>query len=92
MLPDLDVYGVSQMTMEQLFVRLLYEDWDPDIHHIRHIGKNEEAVRIKGSYEWFHDLEYFCRDLERISIPEQEVILENGVRDHAEIHSPELSE
>ena len=28
-LPDLDVYGVSQMTMEQLFVRLLYEDWDP---------------------------------------------------------------
>ena len=79
-LPDLDVYGVSQMTMEQLFVRLLYEDWDPDIHHIRHIGKNEEAVRIKGSYEWFHDLEDFCRDLERISIPEQEVILENGVR------------
>ena len=27
-LPDLDVYGVRQMTMEQLFVRLLYEDWD----------------------------------------------------------------
>ena len=79
-LPDLDVYGVSQMTMEQLFVRLLYEDWDPDIHHIRHIGKNEEAVRVKGSYKWFHDLEDFCRDLERMSIPEQEVTLENGVR------------
>ena len=27
-LPELDVYGVSQMTMEQLFIRLLYEDWD----------------------------------------------------------------
>lgn len=27
-LPELNVYGVSQMTMEQLFVRLLYEDWD----------------------------------------------------------------
>ena len=27
-LPDLDVYGIRQMTMEQLFVRLLYEDWD----------------------------------------------------------------
>lgn len=79
-LPDLDVYGVSQMTMEQLFVRLLYEDWDPEIHHIRHIGKNEEAVRVKGSYEWFHDLEDFCLDLERMSIPEQEVTLENGVR------------
>ena len=79
-LPDLDVYGVSQMTMEQLFVRLLYEDWNPEIHHIRHIGKNEEAVRIKGSYKWFHDLEDFCRDLERRSIPEQEVTLDNGVR------------
>lgn len=79
-LPDLDVYGVSQMTMEQLFVRLLCEDWDPEIHHIRHIGKNEEAVRVKGSYEWFHDLEDFCLDLERMSIPEQEVTLENGVR------------
>ena len=66
--------------MEQLFVRLLYEDWNPEIHHIRHIGKNEEAVRIKGSYEWFHDLEDFCRDLERRSIPEQEVTLDNGVR------------
>ena len=27
-LPELNVYGVSQMTMEQLFIRLLYEDWD----------------------------------------------------------------
>ena len=26
-LPDLDVYGVRQMTMEELFTRLLYEDW-----------------------------------------------------------------
>ena len=27
-LPELDVYGIRQLTMEQLFVRLLYEDWD----------------------------------------------------------------
>ena len=27
-LPELDVYGIRQMTMEQLFIRLLYEDWD----------------------------------------------------------------
>ena len=27
-LPELDVYGIKQMTMEQLFTRLLYEDWD----------------------------------------------------------------
>lgn len=26
-LPDLDVHGIRQMTMEQLFIRLLYEDW-----------------------------------------------------------------
>lgn len=78
-LPDLDVYGISQMTMEQLFVRLLYEDWDPNLHSIRHIGKKEEAARVKGSYQWFHDLEQFCRDLERASISEREVVLENGV-------------
>lgn len=78
-LPDLDVYGVPQMTMEQLFVRLLYEDWNPDIHRIRHIGRNEDAVRLKGSYAWFRDLEQFCRDLERASIPEHGVVLENGV-------------
>lgn len=32
-LPDLDVYGIRQMTMEQLFVRLLYEDWDEKKYH-----------------------------------------------------------
>ena len=78
-LPDLDVYGVSQMTMEQLFVRLLYEDWDPKLHCIRHIGKNEDAVRIKGSYEWFHDLEAYCRKLELDTIPREDVVLENGI-------------
>ena len=29
-LPELDVYGIRQMTMEQLFIRLLYEDWDEE--------------------------------------------------------------
>ena len=33
-LPDLDVNGVRQMTMEELFVRLLYEDWDRDTQNI----------------------------------------------------------
>ena len=78
-LPDLDVYGVSQMTMEQLFVRLLYEDWAPQLYSIRPIGKEEEAVRIKGSYDWFHDLEKYCRKLEQETIPAENVVLENGV-------------
>lgn len=37
-LPDLDVYGVRQMTMEQLFVRLLYEDWDDKKYMVRSVS------------------------------------------------------
>lgn len=78
-LPDLDVYGVSQMTMEQLFVRLLYEDWDPQAYSIRQIGKEENAIKIKGSYDWFRDLEKYCKKIERETIPAEDIILENGV-------------
>ncbi|MGN0315858.1 MAG: 3'-5' exonuclease [Fusicatenibacter sp.] len=72
-LPDLDVYGISQMTMEQLFVRLLYEDWDPNLYGICPINKKEESARIKGSYEWFHDLERFCTEYEDRAISREEV-------------------
>lgn len=78
-LPDLDVYGAFQMTMEQLFVRLLYEDWDPGLHHIRQDSQKDPACRIKGSYEWFHDLEQFCTDFEAARIPCENICLENGV-------------
>lgn len=79
-LPDLDVYGVSQMTMEQLFVRLLYEDWDPRIHRICPIDKTNSFACMKGGYEWFHNLEQFCREYENDVIPQEEVRLEkNGV-------------
>ena len=78
-LPDLDVYGAFQMTMEQLFVRLLYEDWDPGLHHIRQDSQKDPACRIKGSYEWFHDLEQFCRDFEAARMPCENICLENGV-------------
>ncbi|MDO4336893.1 MAG: AAA family ATPase [Eubacteriales bacterium] len=79
-LPDLDVYGVSQMTMEQLFVRLLYEDWNPELHQICPIDKKNKAACIKGSYEWFHDLERFCMEYEKAVIPRTEIRLEkNGV-------------
>ena len=59
-LPDLDVYGVSQMTMEQLFIRLLYEDWEPSIHKVGFLDRKDAIACKKGSYEWFHDLEEFC--------------------------------
>lgn len=76
-LPDLDVYGISQMTMEQLFVRLLYEDWDAKYDTIRSLEKGEEAASIKGSYQWFHDLETFCAKYELTYLPHEEVRTEN---------------
>lgn len=46
-LPELDVYGVKQMTMEQLFVRLLYEDWDEKKYEI--ISLEESTARLAGA-------------------------------------------
>lgn len=74
-LPDLDVYGVSQMTMEQLFVRLLYEEWNPEIHQISSILRQDESSGIKGSFEWFHDLETFCGEYEKMVIPCENIYL-----------------
>lgn len=86
-LPDLDVYGIRQMTMEQLFVRLLYEDWDDQKYRIKSTdadGKNGEAEgaearktsdSIKGSSAWFKDLEAYCRKLERDTISCKSVYL-----------------
>ena len=74
-LPDLDVYGIRQMTMEQLFVRLLYEDWDDQKYRIRELDKTNRQTVIKGSSSWFSDLELFCRNLERDTIPSASVYL-----------------
>ncbi|MDE7311951.1 MAG: DUF4968 domain-containing protein [Eubacterium sp.] len=79
-LPDLDVYGVSQMTMEELFTRLLYEDWDPLRHRACAIDKKQAGASVKGSFAWFHDLEQFCAAYEQETIPKSEVrIQKNGV-------------
>jgi len=63
-LPSLDVYGVRQMTMEQLFVRLLYEDWDEKKYRIRKSARNTDAGKIKGTGRWFQQLKKFCDKLE----------------------------
>ena len=79
-LPELDVYGVSQMTMEQLFVRLLYEDWDDKKYQIVATNPNDTEAYKKGEYAWFHDLEAFCVEYEEKLIPTETVIIEkNGV-------------
>lgn len=75
-LPDLDVYGVSQMTMEQLFIRLLYEDWDDKIHKVGFLERKDPLACIKGSYDWFHELEEFCWKYEGTVIPMESVVIE----------------
>ncbi len=75
-LPDLDVYGVRQMTMEQLFVRLLYEDWDEKKYRIKAAGKTEES--FKGSSLWFRDLEAYCQRIEGEAISRENVYLNPG--------------
>lgn len=75
-LPDLDVYGVRQMTMEQLFVRLLYEDWDEKKYRIRPAASSGGRESVKGSLSWFRDLEEFCRRLEWETIDRRSVFLD----------------
>lgn len=74
-LPGLDVHGVRQMTMEQLFVRLLYEDWDDKKYRIRTIGHSSEKSIVKGTLSWFRDLEAYCSKLEWHVIPRQSIYL-----------------
>lgn len=73
-LPDLDVYGIRQMTMEQLFVRLLYEDWNDTKYQITDVGQTP-ADSIKGTLSWFGDLEAYCRELEWKTIPRESIFL-----------------
>ncbi len=75
-LPELDVYGVSQMTMEQLFTRLLYEDWDEKKYKIVPTNPNDKAAYRKGEYAWFHELEAFCEEYEERIIPTETVVIE----------------
>ena len=75
-LPELDVYGIRQMTMEQLFIRLLYEDWDEEKYMVHTIDRADEKNSIKGGSGWFYDLENFCRTYEAEQIPREPVRLE----------------
>lgn len=80
-LPDLDVNGVRQMTMEELFVRLLYEDWNSDKQNIAPLAQASktfpEAMK-RGTLDWFYDLETFCLAFERTMINTADVILKSN--------------
>ena len=89
-LPDLDVYGIRQMTMEQLFVRLLYEDWDEKRYKVRENVQGNRHTGAQGSIRgtgfWFHELETFCAALEKEAVPEKSIFLNprqfvEGIRD-----------
>lgn len=75
-LPELNVYGVTQMTMEQLFVRLLYEDWDKN-YSVKPVVKGITPP-LKGTSEWFRRLEGFCDRYEREIIPRGDVCIEKN--------------
>lgn len=75
-LPELDVYGIRQMTMEQLFIRLLYEDWDEKKYQVHSIDRADEKNSVKGGSGWFYDLENFCRAYEAEQIPREPVKME----------------
>ena len=77
-LPDLDVYGVRQMTMEELFTRLLYEDWDKKKMKVRSFDKKEKSIGIKGTSEWFKRLDKFCAKVEWDHIPREDIRVEKN--------------
>lgn len=80
-LPELDVHGVKQMTMEQLFIRLLYEEWNEKKIHV--IPCRTEAV-CKGTQGWFEKLKEYCNQLEDSMISEEDIYLEDQVLFSAE--------
>lgn len=77
-LPDLDVYGVSQMTMAELFVRLLYEDWDNKKYKIRSFDKKDKGVSAKSNRMWFERLKRFAKRIESELIPQDDIKIEKN--------------
>ncbi len=75
-LPDLDVYGIRQMTMEQLFVRLLYEDWDEQSCSILENTAAAQGSMDRGTFGWFQALTEFGVRIEAERICMESVVLD----------------
>lgn len=75
-LPDLDVYGIRQMTMEQLFVRLLYEDWDEQSCSILENTAAAQGSMDRGTFGWFQALTEFGARIEAERICMESVVLD----------------
>ena len=75
-LPDLDVYGIRQMTMEQLFVRLLYEDWDEQSCSILENTAAAQGSMDRGTFGCFQALTEFGARIEAERICMDSVVLD----------------
>ena len=75
-LPELDVEGFSQMTMEDLFVRLIYEDWDRFRCRIKSLDRDDAAANAKGTSAFFDRLKEFCDKTENEYISDKDVYLD----------------
>ena len=75
-LPELDVYGIKQMTMEQLFVRLLYEDWDEQSCSILENTAAAQGSMDRGTFGWFQALTEFGVRIEAERICMDSVVLD----------------
>lgn len=79
-LPDLDVYHVNQMVMEEFLIRFLERDFDEKKYKVRYqkIEKEEEENRefqvYKGSLAWLEALEEYCKKLEDEMISKDTII------------------
>lgn len=76
-LPELDVEGVRQMTMEEMFVHILGDSWDEDRYSIAYAGQEgtSEEYFDKGRTERFEQLKEFCGKLERECILTDDIVL-----------------
>lgn len=78
-LPELDVEGVRQMTMEEMFVHILGDLWDEDKHRIATAGPGLSGQGAnqakKGSTARFRQLEEYCRKIETRDIPVADVVV-----------------
>lgn len=97
-LPDLDVYDISQLTMEELLVSLLHDEWDKNIHNIRKVKKTDTSIGYKGTEEFFQRLVSFAsrkkKELfiaEDIIIPQTKHVMLGGkeIREYVERYEKE---
>ena len=75
-LPDLGVDGFGQMTMEELFTRLMYTDWDPFRYSIRETDTTDPAAAKKGTSKFFEKLKSYCDAYEWKYIKTDDIILD----------------